>query len=573
MVALLHLVWPSLCSETFALFACRSFCESNLRLTADLDEVCFVNRHLAYVLLVGVPMLLLYVFGLPTAALVMLKRLHARAEAKGRPMSSLKGHLTWGMLYSAFRAETWWWEGMPAGRKILVLMVGVFGASMGRMQVSVVLLAIVFVLLHTALMLPYGDKRRLQRLEMASLVMLIVTLWAGSVFKSYPRCEDGKGGHRSWCSALSVAIGLADVLFVVFVVAYFLYLKGVLASIIRKLCPKGDCDVKMYFKLRPFANDKVDLTDVKIYPLHVSRKFIGLLGCLTVFVVLDFGIRVHNSVNFQRAPSGVSTDFAGICYVAACLLKSIVWWRWTVLVFPIQFLLLMSSSTSSSALAWLLAIEGTGYVCAFAYSFWWFPTKVTRSVAGNIVISFKGATQAVLPLAEIKEIKTITRCFPCSDNFYECACRAGGKCFWGVSSSLARRVIIVTNTCCANYEVSMTEAVMHEFIRDNLSILSLGPEPQRDISAQGVEPAARRPTSAPPGDAPPPNNWTGYEQDQSLQTTMPRPSRGTNIRVLRAEVGMPSRRWSLNEMYRNELADTHHHQSRVHDQAPFRFAL
>jgi hypothetical protein len=345
------------------------------------------------------------------------------------------------------------------------------------------------------------------------------------------------------------------VLFVVCVVAYFLYLKGVLAPIIRKL--------------RPFAKHKVDLTDAKIYPLYVSRKFIGLLSCLTVFVVLDFGIRVHNLVNFPGAPRGVSTDFAGFCYVAACLLKSIIWWRWAVLVFPIQYLLLVSSSAPSSQLALLLAIEGTGYALAFAYFYWWFPTKVTRSVAGNILISFKGAHQAVLPLAEIKEIKTITRCFPCSDNFYECACRAGGKCFWGVSSSLARRVIIVTNTCCANYEVSMTEAVMHEFIRDNLSILSLKPTHQRDISAQGVEPAARHPTSAPPGDAPPPNVWTGYEQDQSLQTTILRPSRGKNIRVLRAEVGMPSRRWSLNEMYRNELADTHHHQSRLHDQAPF----
>ena len=109
-------------------------------------------------------MLVLYVFGLPAAALVMLRRLHTRAEAKSRPMSSLKGHLTWGMLYSAFRSETWWWEIVPAGRKIFVSMVGVFGASMGRMQVSTVLLAIVFVLLHTALMLPYGDKKRLQRL-------------------------------------------------------------------------------------------------------------------------------------------------------------------------------------------------------------------------------------------------------------------------------------------------------------------------------------------------------------------------------------------------------------------------
>ena len=49
-VALLYLIWPGLCSETFALFACRSLCgdTDKLRLRVDLTELCFEGTHGSY---------------------------------------------------------------------------------------------------------------------------------------------------------------------------------------------------------------------------------------------------------------------------------------------------------------------------------------------------------------------------------------------------------------------------------------------------------------------------------------------------------------------------------------------
>ena len=109
-VALLYLIWPGLCSVTFSLFACRSLCgeTAKLRLRADLDEVCFQGRHAAYTYAVGAPMLLLYVFGLPLGALLMVKRMRRRAERKNQAVQDCKGHATWGLFYSAFRDDTWW---------------------------------------------------------------------------------------------------------------------------------------------------------------------------------------------------------------------------------------------------------------------------------------------------------------------------------------------------------------------------------------------------------------------------------------------------------------------------------
>ena len=80
-IALLYLLWPSLSSTTFSLFACRSVCdEANLFLRADLSETCWKDRHLDYALAVGFPMLLLYVIGLPVAAYLRVRKMHKELD-------------------------------------------------------------------------------------------------------------------------------------------------------------------------------------------------------------------------------------------------------------------------------------------------------------------------------------------------------------------------------------------------------------------------------------------------------------------------------------------------------------
>ena len=108
-VAVTYLTWTGLCSTTFALFACREVCGVTV-LRADLNEQCFQGRHLRYVLFVGLPMLVVYVIGMPLVALIVIKRLHTRARTSSRVVKKLKGHFTWGKLYSMYDSRVWWWE-------------------------------------------------------------------------------------------------------------------------------------------------------------------------------------------------------------------------------------------------------------------------------------------------------------------------------------------------------------------------------------------------------------------------------------------------------------------------------
>jgi hypothetical protein len=109
-VAVLYLIWPSLCSQTFSAFACQHVCElPGSFLRVDINEKCFEGRHLIFALAVAAPMLLGYVLGLPLVALVATRRLQRRAVERKLERIKLKGHQTWGQFYSSFRAETWWY--------------------------------------------------------------------------------------------------------------------------------------------------------------------------------------------------------------------------------------------------------------------------------------------------------------------------------------------------------------------------------------------------------------------------------------------------------------------------------
>ena len=247
-VALLYLVWPSLCSQTFSLFACRSVCQDNISfLRADLDEMCWSGRHLHYALGVGLPKLLIYVIGLPLISYVRVRAMtqklvrhkSMRVNSNHRRLSRqetieldffAEEHRIYGMFYSAFRTKTWWWEGTVAGRKILIAMIGVFGAEMKSMQVHLTTMLVVLIIVVTAQVRPFGGLKHgvLHGLEMMSLLATFLTLWAASIFNTYPKCEDplkGEGSTLLWCDVLSVTVGLVDIAVVVAIVACFVYIK------------------------------------------------------------------------------------------------------------------------------------------------------------------------------------------------------------------------------------------------------------------------------------------------------------------------------------------------------------
>jgi len=112
-------------------------------------------------------MLFLYVIGLPVAALLRVRSMHQEA------VIDPEDEKMYGMFYTAFRKETWWWEGTVAARKIVVALIGVFGTDLEDMQVHLTLMLLMFILLVTSQVRPFGGLKDgvLHLLEMASLMV------------------------------------------------------------------------------------------------------------------------------------------------------------------------------------------------------------------------------------------------------------------------------------------------------------------------------------------------------------------------------------------------------------------
>jgi len=263
-VGLLYLIWPTLISTTFSLFSCSTVCDQTL-LRIDLEEECWVERHATYAFALGVPMLIVYVFGFPLLAMVMVQRLQKAiretrksiADTSTGTVGSTVGtvgsdknkgpkhhrwfsninvvqhvsaaqmstHEAFGILYTSFRENCWWWECTVTVRKIMIVGIGVFGEGMGEMQVHVTLLCVATILLFTAMVQPYGKRQLLHYLELSALMSIWLTLWAGNVFNANPRCEDGIGGTIGWCDAISITIGMIDIFMVLLVVGVMVYYK------------------------------------------------------------------------------------------------------------------------------------------------------------------------------------------------------------------------------------------------------------------------------------------------------------------------------------------------------------
>ena len=68
------MIYPTICQQTLSMLAACRRVEAWQYLSADLEEPCWRDRHLAYVLVLALPQVILYVFGLPLLSLLMMFR-------------------------------------------------------------------------------------------------------------------------------------------------------------------------------------------------------------------------------------------------------------------------------------------------------------------------------------------------------------------------------------------------------------------------------------------------------------------------------------------------------------------
>ena len=131
--ALLYLLYPTLTLSAFGLFTCIDVAGQNY-LLADLSEECYAERHTTYVLAVGIPQLLLFVVGLPTAGLFFMIRNRERLGT-----TAVKAR--YGLFFGGYKNDRYYWEFFLVFRKVSVMMVSSFGVVISpEMQVLLLMM-------------------------------------------------------------------------------------------------------------------------------------------------------------------------------------------------------------------------------------------------------------------------------------------------------------------------------------------------------------------------------------------------------------------------------------------------
>ena len=155
-------------------------------LMADYDEVCFEGRHFTYMLILGLPQIVLYALGLPLLTYVFLFRHRNHLD---KPVVKFR----YGLFFSGFRKEKYYWECIVALRKESTVVLAVFGPQLGvAMLAHVSLLVIILQLLLQLTGHPYDQRQfKLQILDVSSLLICWGTMWSGFFFYS-PRPPNQK---------------------------------------------------------------------------------------------------------------------------------------------------------------------------------------------------------------------------------------------------------------------------------------------------------------------------------------------------------------------------------------------
>ncbi len=97
-------------------------------LTQDMSIRCYTPEHVSWMIALGIPMMAVYVVGIPAVILYLLNKNHEHLE---EPDVKRK----YFFLYTGYEREWWFWEVLVAIRKLSLVAVTVFWQYSVELQV------------------------------------------------------------------------------------------------------------------------------------------------------------------------------------------------------------------------------------------------------------------------------------------------------------------------------------------------------------------------------------------------------------------------------------------------------
>jgi CRP-like cAMP-binding protein len=230
-VMLVFLAYPVVTRFSISMLKCHRIFGETLGeeydahfLYADLQEPCFVGRHLHYVIACTIPQIIIYTISIPVGVFVLLWSYDKREETLSvQQRRSFK--LRYGLLWLGYRRHRRWWESVIAFRKVCIIAIGSLIDNSVEIQALLASLLVFLAIVAHIIGQPFEsidddkDARILNRLEFASLFTCWCTLWAGFLF--YLGEKDSSTVSPAAVDTLKIVVISCNTLFLIFLLFIF----------------------------------------------------------------------------------------------------------------------------------------------------------------------------------------------------------------------------------------------------------------------------------------------------------------------------------------------------------------
>ena len=115
---LLFFFYPTITLMNLGLFNCIEF-NGEQYLAKDLAVLCWKGTHLLWVIFLGLPMIAIWIIGLPVLGILILLK-----NKKKLRTSEIRSQYR--ILYLGLRDKTFYWESVNTARKLILLFINVF---------------------------------------------------------------------------------------------------------------------------------------------------------------------------------------------------------------------------------------------------------------------------------------------------------------------------------------------------------------------------------------------------------------------------------------------------------------
>ena len=146
-----------------------------MKLDPDLD--CYSTEHLKWSLLIGLPMIVVWVFGSPILAIVILFRNRNRLND-----SEFQKYFI--VLYQGLKDENFYWEIVNTIRKVLIVTINVFLSRYPLFYKGALAVVLMIFLARVQIQLQPFKLKVNNECELLSFSASIVTLLAGLMYVS-----------------------------------------------------------------------------------------------------------------------------------------------------------------------------------------------------------------------------------------------------------------------------------------------------------------------------------------------------------------------------------------------------